>query len=236
MIKCIVFDLDDTLYPEWSFIRQGFLSVSEKLCKDFYLVAKYTSDDVYKFLKNIYFNHSKVKIFDQLNKFIPEIEISEQYIVDELLPTFRFSKKVLECYPDVRPVLDELHSKVKIGMVTNGNTKVQNYKIDLLAIRNYFDHIEVSGNYSEEKAKPSPFMLLRMLDIFEVKPYEVIYVGDNLETDHCSIDIGCHFLRIIRKTDLQKDSGQAITVSCSMKNISELYQLIDIYRCKSELS
>ena len=168
MIECIIFDLDDTLYPEWSFIQQGFISVSEKLYKDFNLVGKYTSFDIYEILKNIYFNHAKVKIFDQLPKFIIEIRLNEQYIVNELIPTYRFSKKKLECYSDVKPALEKIQGKIKIGMVTNGNAQVQNYKIDLLAIRNYFDQIEISGYYTAEKAKPSQHMLLKILNLFNV--------------------------------------------------------------------
>lgn len=236
MIRCIVFDLDDTLYPEWSFIEQGFLSVSEKLYSDLCLDGKYTSKDIYEVLKNIYFNYSRVGIFNQLNRFIPEIEINEQYIVDELLPTYRFSKKILKCYPDVKPTLRKLHGKVKIGMVTNGNTQVQNYKIDLLGIRNYFDHIEVSGDYSEKEAKPSPFMLLRTLDVFRVKPCDVIYVGDNPETDRCSIDAGCHFLKIVRNNDFHKDRDRTVLPSYSIDNISELHHHIAQYKCESEVS
>lgn len=222
MFECIIFDLDDTLYPEWSFIQQGFISVSKKLLKDYDLGEKYTSEDIYKILENIFFHHTRVKIFDHLHKFIPEIKIDEQYIISELVPTYRYSKKTLKCYPDVKPALNALKGKIKIGMVTNGNAKVQNYKIDLLAIRRYFDHIEISGYYSEEKAKPSPFMLMKILDSIQVKPHNVIYVGDNPETDKCSADIGCYFLRIDRK-NRKNDHGRVTDEPDSISSITELH-------------
>lgn len=230
MIKCVIFDLDDTLYPEWSYIKQGFLAVSERLYKDFNLQTRYSSHDIYEVLKDIYTNHTRVKIFNHLHRFIPEIEINESYIVDELVPTFRFSNKTLECYPDVKPTLDTLTGKVKIGMVTNGNAQVQNSKIDLLKIRKYFDRIEISGDYSEDKAKPSTFMLLKILDIFQVKPHDVIYVGNDPATDRCSMDIGCNFLRIIRKNSIKSDHSHTKDKYHSISSISKLHHYIDNYQ------
>ena len=222
MIKSVIFDLDDTLYPEWSYIKQGFWAVSDKTCKDFNLHTRYSSNDIYEVLKYIFINYTRVNIFNYLPNFIPEIEINERYVVDELLPTFRFSKKSLDCYPDVEPTLDQLNGTIKIGMVTNGNTQVQNNKIDLLTIRKYFDEIEISGDYSEENAKPSIFMLNKMLDIFKIMPHESIYVGDNLQTDRCAIDIGCNFLRMIRKYGMYNDHSHASSKYPSISSLSEL--------------
>lgn len=228
MIECIIFDLDDTLYSEWSFIQQGFVSVSEKLLKDFRLGGKYTSQEIYKVLEDIYFYHTRVKIFDQLHRFIPEIEVDEQYIVSELVPAYRYSEKVLQCYPDVKPALNALKGNMKIGMVTNGNARVQNYKIDLLAIREYFDSIEVSGYYSEDKAKPSPYMLLKILDSIHVHPRDVIYVGDNPETDRCSVEAGCRFVRVYRTKQHPHIDDRIINELNSISNLVDLLAMPEV--------
>ncbi|MCD4743987.1 MAG: HAD family hydrolase [Desulfobacteraceae bacterium] len=236
MIEAVIFDLDDTLYPEWSYIKQGFWAVSEKLREDLCLHRKYSLNQVYEILENIFFNKTRFKIFNYLPEFIPEFEIDESYIANTLVPTFRFAKKRLECYPDVKSTLNQLRGTVKIGMLTNGNANVQNCKIDLLKIRKYFDKIEISGNYSEEKAKPSTFMLRKILDIFEVKPHNAIYLGDNPETDRCAIDIGCNFLRIIRKHGMHNDHSYITGIYHSINSLSELPYYIKNYQTIFDLS
>ena len=229
MIEAVILDLDDTLYSEWSYIKQGFWAVADRILKDFELHLRYSSNDIYGVLKDIFFNYSRVNVFNYLNRLIPEIEIRESYIIGELLPTFRFSKRSLECYPDVKPILGQLDRTVKIGMVTNGNTEVQNFKIDLLTIRKYFEKIEISGDYSKEKAKPSTFMLHKLLNIFRVKPYNAIYIGDNPETDRCAIDIGCNYLRMIREDGMYNDCCYSNKKHPIISSLSKLPYYIENY-------
>jgi len=161
-----------------------------------------------------------------LPELVPEIDIVEAYIVDVLLPTFRFSPKALNCYPDVKPTLNELSSTLKIGLITNGDTQVQNKKIDLLKIREHFDAIEISGDYSKEKAKPSTYMLNKMLAEFKINSYEVIYVGDNPQTDRCAIDIGCNFLRIKRKNGMYSELDNSENEYQLLSSLSEVSDFI----------
>lgn len=226
MIKAVIFDLDDTLYPEWSYIKQGFLAVSGKLCEDFNLNTKYSSNDIYKVLKNIFFNNTRIRIFNYLPEFLPEIRIDEKYIVNEIVPTYRFSEKTLKCYPDVKPTLDKLYGNIKIGMVSNGNVDVQNNKIDLLKIRKYFDEIEISGNYPPKNAKPSTYMLNKILGVFELEAQEILYVGDNPLRDICAIKAGCNFFRIKRDGGLYVNNDWANKV-LTINDITETLKVVN---------
>ena len=42
MIEAVILDLDDTLYSEWSYIKQGFWAVADRILKDFELHLRYS--------------------------------------------------------------------------------------------------------------------------------------------------------------------------------------------------
>ena len=228
MIKAVIFDLDDTLYSEWSFIRQGFCAVSRKLHTDYSaLRSKHSINDIYKALEDIFFNKSRLRIFNYLSEYFDDIQLNENYIVKELVPIYRFSDKTLTCFSDVKSTLSQLQGNNKIGIVTNGNVRVQNNKIDLLGIRKYVDAIEISGDYPGECAKPSTFMLEKILKTFNIAPEESIYVGDNPLTDFSAIEFGCKFFRIVRKGGLYNDLSYD---HCEYQRINNLVGLLTYIR------
>ena len=226
MIKALIFDLDDTLYSEWTFIKQGFWAAANLLHKDFKLDNKYSTTDIYNALVTIFRNIGRVRIFNQLERIIPEIKCSEFYICKTLVPAFRFSKKNLQCYPDVIPALNRLKDNFTIGMVTNGDVNVQENKIELLSIRKYFDKIEVSGNYSAQKAKPSTYMLKKLLNSLQLRPAEALYIGDNLATDRSAITIGCSFIKIERHDGLYKEERDSNPQYPIIYNLSSLQKFL----------
>ena len=78
--------------------------------------------------------------------------------------------------------LGELRSReLKLGIVTNGNARVQNAKIDALGIRTYMGTIIVSEAVGMKKPEPRIFELaLRELS---ATPAETWFVGDHPVND-----------------------------------------------------
>lgn len=68
-------------------------------------------------------------------------------------------------------------------MLTNGSPDLQNTKLTITPpeLKNYFDHIIISGDFG--KGKPDPSIFEHVLEVANVEKEHAIMVGDNLMTD-----------------------------------------------------
>jgi putative hydrolase of the HAD superfamily len=89
----------------------------------------------------------------------------------------------LQFYPDVVDTLTQLKVKqVKTGIVTNGLKEDYDQVLQKLGATSYF-HIAV-GVDSCGKAKPDSKIFIYAVEKLQVKPTEVIFVGDSVERDY----------------------------------------------------
>ena len=70
---------------------------------------------------------------------------------------------------------------IRIGLITNGQSEVQQAKIDILGIREWFDSIVVSEEAGCKKPDASIFKLA--LETLGVNPSDAWYVGDHPRND-----------------------------------------------------
>src|SRR5436305_857692 len=86
-----------------------------------------------------------------------------------------------QCFPEVETALQQLRSKYKLGMLTNGAASVQQAKIERMGLGQYFDGIVVSGEVGI--GKPNPEVFTAALAKLAVEPREAVMVGDNISRD-----------------------------------------------------
>lgn len=112
-----------------------------------------------------------------------ELGIDDADFGAELAKTFpRERKKVPFLYDESLQVLDKLKGKYKLLLLTNGSPELQNIKLEITPeLRPYFDEIVISGDFG--KGKPDPSIFEHALGLLNVKPEEVLMVGDNINTD-----------------------------------------------------
>lgn len=85
-------------------------------------------------------------------------------------------------YDETFQVLDELHDKYRLLLLTNGSPELQNTKLAITPeLVPYFDHIVISGGFG--KGKPDVSIFEHALERMNVSKDEVLMVGDNLMTD-----------------------------------------------------
>lgn len=94
----------------------------------------------------------------------------------------QYREENMYLYPDALHVIDSFRARgLKLGLVTNGATEVQNAKIDRFGLRHRFDHFQV-----EEEAgfgKPDGRAYVESLAALDVRPEEAIMIGDDLVWD-----------------------------------------------------
>ncbi|MCS6936632.1 MAG: HAD family hydrolase [Candidatus Bipolaricaulota bacterium] len=83
----------------------------------------------------------------------------------------------LKLFPEVREVLAALRGRVRLGMISNGPSDVQRYKLKLFELEREFDPIVISGEVGV--AKPDPGIFRYALERARVSPSEALYVGDS---------------------------------------------------------
>lgn len=85
-------------------------------------------------------------------------------------------------FPETEAVLKQLREKgYRIGILTNGNSLVQNRKLDITGVRLYVDLAVVSGD--EPLQKPNPELFRRVAERLCVSPENCVFVGDHPRND-----------------------------------------------------
>lgn len=87
----------------------------------------------------------------------------------------------VEFCPNAEAVLDALHDRYRLGLVSNGATEYQRTKLDALDIHGHFDAVVCAEPGKPVKPDPEPFH--RAFDALGVEPTECVHVGDSLASD-----------------------------------------------------
>ena len=175
MIKIIVFDVDDTLFPEREFVRSGFQAVGE------WILNKYAVPRFFEFAWKFFVQGNRGKIF---NLVLAEIGIEDDpQIIQELIEIYRKHKSQISLYSDARWAIDYFKDHKKLGAITDGYLTTQRNKVEALHIANSFDTIIYSDEYGRENWKPSPVPYLKVMELTGFQGSECVYVGDNPHKD-----------------------------------------------------
>ncbi|MBH1933948.1 HAD family hydrolase [Streptomyces sp. AV19] len=84
-------------------------------------------------------------------------------------------------FPDAGPALEVLGRSFRQAVLSNAGTDHQRRKLGLLGVRGHFE--DVLGADRLGRAKPDPGAFLDACAALGLRPEEVVYVGDQLETD-----------------------------------------------------
>ncbi|KMY48890.1 HAD family hydrolase [Peribacillus loiseleuriae] len=114
---------------------------------------------------------------------LKSLGINDEEFGAELAERFPLERKKRPfLYDETFQVLNELHDKYRLLLLTNGSPELQNTKLAITPeLVPYFDHIVISGGFG--KGKPDVSIFEHALERMNVSKDEVLMVGDNLMTD-----------------------------------------------------
>lgn len=189
MKTTIFFDLDDTL---WDTIGNSRKTLEELY--DEYEINRFypTFIEFYE----VYYNNT-VSIWDQYSRGLIDKEtlIRERFRfpfrqfsemtdrkADEMnRDFFKQVEKKTGLIDGAIDLLDYLHPKYKMHIISNGFSEIQDNKINNSGLGGYFEHVVLSDVIGVNK--PHPKIYHYLLTTARVKPEEVIMIGDNIKTD-----------------------------------------------------
>ncbi len=188
-IKLILFDLDETLYDEKSYVLSGFRVISK------YLSIKHKIDEKSLFNELVQSLEKKGRgeNFDILLKKFKLIDS-----VSDMVRIYRQHKPKIKLFPEVMELLKKLSSFFKIGIITDGNLIMQENKITALKLYKAVDFI-IYTDKNKLKEKPDISSFKKALTIAKCTANESIYIGDNPYKDFIGAkSLGIKTIRIKR--------------------------------------
>lgn len=222
MINGLIFDLDDTLYYEKEYVLGAFKEVAH------YLESKYKKDgkDLYLRMTQLLEKYGRGKIFNVICK-----ENCFDEDMAELINIYRNSVPKLELYEDSIEILIWARKNgYRLGVITDGCSKVQWNKIQALQIEKFVDKIIVTDDLGKEFWKPNKKSYLDMIEFLKLEKDECIYIGDNPNKDFIGAKgIGIKTIRIIREKGdhISTFLDEKYEADLNVANFFELMKLLE---------
>ncbi len=201
-VQMVVFDLDDTLYPEIQFVKSGFRAVSTFLQN-----AGIASSDLFQQMWDRFCCGTRRTVFNEV--LTDEGIVHDEEFIKRIVDVFRYHKPSLFLWPDAEAVLQYFHDRKKTGLLTDGYLKMQRNKVGALQIEYFFDIIV----YSDELGglqywKPHAAGYEKIMKYSGFSESQCVYVGDNPMKDFYSAKkLGWKTVRIIRPDGIYSEKS-----------------------------
>jgi putative hydrolase of the HAD superfamily len=210
----LVFDLDDTLYPEMEFVHSQFRQVAQMVQRCF----GFDSELAYHLMTQELAMHGRGRVFDVMLRFFG---IGAQKNIRLCLSVYRRDPACLPLPPGTRSVLKRFRAWPKY-IVTEGNPIAQRNKLNALRFSVWVKKAMITGQYGPGHLKPSPYCFLKIAQWEHCPASEIVYVGDNPYKDFHGIKpLGFKTIRVLtgpfRDIQVPKEKDAHLTIQQLME-------------------
>lgn len=209
-MRGILFDLDDTLIPEWPPMRAAYAAVAERVWGEASppriealqqaARAVWRAGAPAEYRQRVHFSSGEGLYgefvatgpeADALRAFVPELH---QRAFEAVLPTgwrgasselvalWRAVRiEALTKFPETVDVLEYWRARVSLGLVTNGASRLQRRKLLATGLGSYFSSVAIAEEVGV--GKPDRAMFDVALRDLALDPSEVVMVGNDPDRD-----------------------------------------------------
>ena len=187
--KFFIFDLDDTLYPEISYLSEAYYNIA------LYLEEKESvnSKEIHKYLLAKFKDDGRKSLFDSM---LSNFKLSNVFLEDllHILRTFKPKKKI-DLFSKIYKILPAIiKNSNKVFVLTNGNVIQQKNKVRNINWRFNDKHL-VFIYANEHKKKPAIDSFNFIKKKYNINNELTIMVGDSVTdktfADNCNIRFMC---------------------------------------------
>jgi putative hydrolase of the HAD superfamily len=191
--RLVLFDLDDTLYPETAYVLSGFRAVASYIGATFAVPADHT----YQRLCTAFEQGIRGSTF---NHVLEELTLpSSPDVIQELVRVYRSHFPAIALYCDAARTLPALQPWYQLGLLTDGDAQGQRLKVEALGITQWIDILLFTDDFGRQHWKPSILVFEQALRLADVEAQDAIYVGDNPSKDFIGARaLGITTVRIVR--------------------------------------
>ena len=173
-----VFDLDDTLFEERTFVESGFHAVAQWLSQSLDTNAENIET---RLLAALDLN-GRGRVF---NDVLNDLGDRSGALVQECVEIYRSHDPSIHTYEGIRDMLARHPGSI---ILTDGDPGVQSRKIDALGLRNQVSRVITTWSAGQEAGKPSLYWFDDICRERGVAMSDIIYVGDNPAKDFVSLN------------------------------------------------
>jgi putative hydrolase of the HAD superfamily len=211
----LVFDLDDTLYDEITFVHSGFNAVAKFLFEQYALPQK----SLFKAMVKVLEVKGRGEVF---NSILHENGIYSKALVKRCITIYRHHHPEIKLPQESINCIRRFKDTHKY-IVTDGNKIAQYNKIKALGVESYFKKVFVTHRYGIKNAKPSVYCFEKIRAIEKCEPNEVVYIADNPNKDFVNIKkMGYLTVRILKGGFADQQFPAEYDAHCSIRSLDEL--------------
>lgn len=221
-VKYIIFDLDDTLYPQIEFDLGCLKNASEYIAS----ISGRNSTELYNVIFGIVSDRGIEyrKIFNDLFEII---NFEGMPYIKEILKHYWSAYPKISLYPNTETVLKYLKEKYRLFIITDGYVKIQNYKIKALGISEYFEKIYITDSFGIEYRKPSKYVFDLLIKENGIDANRCLYVGNDPRRDFIPAkEMGMYTIRIKQGSFADITLDETHEANYSIKNITQIKTFI----------
>lgn len=211
----LVFDLDDTLFSELSYVRSGLkhvaafaapkLDIPEAKLNEAFLAALETG-------RSHIFNRG----FEALG-----LDVTKTFI-KACVRQYRTHQPDIQLKPEAEDCLERFADYRKF-IVTDGNQTAQNNKIEALGLRAHVEHAFITYRYGHKHQKPSPYCFNLIAKRTNKSPQVIVYIADNPDKDFVGIKpLGFRTIRVHTGQHSHKQPAPSHKAHISITSLDEL--------------
>ncbi|MFN3910100.1 MAG: HAD hydrolase-like protein [Candidatus Anstonellaceae archaeon] len=218
MLKAILIDLDDTLYPSTYYsnlARENAIKnmIKEGLNSSIYKAKKELNNIIEKYGSNYLFH------FDRLIEKIEKNATYKEKIIAAGIMAYHKTKQKIKTFKNVKKTLSFLKKRYRLYLVSEGLKKKQWEKILRLGIKKYFD-----GFFITEKKSISFYK--KVLKELKLTPQEVLLIGDHPIKDlSYAKKASIRIIKVYNKKYLGKDFNNSDKKNV-IKNFADILKIL----------
>jgi putative hydrolase of the HAD superfamily len=221
--QAVIFDLDDTLYPEQEYVFSGFDAVSDWASHHLSIPKKLAFEE----LKQIFQSGNRSHTF---NQWLTERQLNTDNLVQTFVRVYREHSPTIRPFQEIPELLTALGRQCQVALLTDGDATIQKRKLAALKLGSAFKVVTCTDEWGKEAWKPNSQCFRLTLDRLGVDAQKTIYVGDNPRKDFLGAKkLGIYTIRLRVPNGLYcsaepADSSYAPDVE--VKSLNELSQLL----------
>ena len=218
-VRCVVLDVDDTLYLERDNIKSGFDAVGRWASE--HLGIEDFAERAWKhFLAGV-----RGTIFDVC---LAESDVEARpELVRSLVERYRAHSPEIRLLRDVEECLRAFHGRRVLAAVTDRPRESQRAKVRALGLSRWLHPIVVTSELGESFGKPHPRGFELVQELTGHRGEECVYVADNARKDFVGpAALGWHTVHVRRPRGLYADHSGSDRVDRVVTDLSELATLL----------
>jgi putative hydrolase of the HAD superfamily len=224
-IKCVLFDIDDTLYDTSLQMSMARLNAVKAMVE---AGLPANIEIAYRILEEIvkefgpHYNQHFDRLLERLG-----LKWNPRVIAAGVTAYRETSSAYLKTYSDTVPTLLKLRENgYRLGIVSEGKTVKQWQKLIQLGIQHLFHYVLISEEIKENTVTPKMFELV--LKEFDASPEETVFVGNQIETDIlCANKAGVISVRM-RKGEHRVEEPKSLEMApkFEISKVSEIFEVL----------